>query len=130
MARIAYVDCSPMMAATLARMAAPAGLRDRVVTLPDLVGRPLSRTRLLAAWLPRLCELLHEMDADPGTLAHRYRPFCCLTGRPVTLHVGTEQHSGICRGIAADGSILIDTPSGQRMFASGSLTPPGGEWRS
>jgi D-3-phosphoglycerate dehydrogenase len=27
MARIAYVDCSPMMAATLARMAAPAGLR-------------------------------------------------------------------------------------------------------
>jgi BirA family biotin operon repressor/biotin-[acetyl-CoA-carboxylase] ligase len=110
--------------------AAPAGLRDRVVTLPDLVGRPLSRTRLLAAWLPRLCELLHEMDADPGTLAHRYRPFCCLTGRPVTLHVGTEQHSGICRGIATDGSLLIDTPTGQRMFASGSLTPPGSEWHS
>ena len=27
MARIAYVDCSPMMAATLARMASPEGMR-------------------------------------------------------------------------------------------------------
>jgi len=109
-------------------LAAPPGLRDRVVTLPDLVGRPLSRTRLLAAWLPRLCTLLREMDADPGTLARRYRPLCCLDGRAVTLHVGTEQHSGTCRGIAADGGLVVDTPAGPRTFASGSLTPPGSEW--
>lgn len=109
--------------------AAPAGLRDRIVTLPDLGARPLSRTHLLAAWLPLLRGLLQEMDADPGMLASRYRPLCGLTGRAVTLHVGTEQHSGICGGIAADGSIVIDTPSGRRAFASGSLTPPGGQWR-
>jgi BirA family biotin operon repressor/biotin-[acetyl-CoA-carboxylase] ligase len=109
--------------------AAPDGLRDRVITLPDLVGRPLSRSRLLAAWLPRLCTLLREMDADPGRLADRYLPLCGLAGRAVTIHVGTEQHSGICRGIAADGGLVIDTPSGQRTFASGSLTPPGSEWR-
>ena len=110
--------------------AAPEALRERVVTLPDLVGRPLSRTRLLAAWLPRLCTLLRDMDADPGALARRYRPLCCLAGREVTIYVGTEQHSGICRGIAADGSLVIDTPTGARPFASGSLTPPGSEWRS
>jgi BirA family transcriptional regulator, biotin operon repressor / biotin---[acetyl-CoA-carboxylase] ligase len=109
--------------------AAPAGLCDRVVTLPDLVGRPLCRTRLLAAWLPRLCTLLREMDADPDRLADRYLPLCGLAGRAVTIHVGTEQHSGICRGIAADGSLVIDTPAGPRPFASGSLTPPGGEWQ-
>ena len=109
--------------------AAPEGLRDRVVTLPDLVGRPLSRTRLLAAWLPRLCALLREMDADPGTLTRRYQPLCCLAGRAVTIHVGTEQHSGICRGIAVDGSLVVDTPTGERRFASGSLAPPGSEWR-
>jgi len=108
--------------------AAPAGLRDRIVTLPDLVGHALSRSQLLAAWLPQLCSLLREMDADPGTLARRYRPLCCLDGRAVTLHVGTEQHSGTCRGIAADGGLVVDTPAGPRTFASGSLTPPGSEW--
>ncbi|MGB8852376.1 MAG: biotin--[acetyl-CoA-carboxylase] ligase [Pirellulales bacterium] len=111
-------------------LAAPEALRDRVVTLPDLVGRPLSRTQLLVTWLPRLCALLRELDTDPGSLARRYGPLCCLAGRPVTLHVGTGQHSGICRGIAADGSLVLDTPIGQRMFASGSLTPPGSEWHS
>lgn len=109
--------------------AAPAGLRDRIVTLPDLVGHSLSRSQLLAAWLPRLCGLLRELDADPAVLARRYRPLCGLDGRGVTLHVGTEQHAGICRGIAADGSLVIDTPGGQRAFASGSLTPPGSEWK-
>lgn len=110
--------------------AAPAGLRDRVITLPDLVGRPLSRSRLLAAWLPRLGRLLREMDADPAALARCYLPLCGLAGRAVTIHVGTEHHSGICRGIAADGSLVIDTPAGRRAFASGSLTPPGSEWHS
>jgi len=110
--------------------AAPAGLRDRIITLPDLVGRPLSRTHLLAGFLPRLRQLLRAMDADPGTLAARYVPLCGLAGRTLLLHVGAEQHAGICRGIAADGSLVIDTPAGRRSFASGSLTPPGSEWHS
>jgi BirA family biotin operon repressor/biotin-[acetyl-CoA-carboxylase] ligase len=109
--------------------AAPAGLRDRIVTLPDLVGRPLSRTPLLAGFLARLRQLLRALDADPGTLATRYVPLCGLAGRGVTIHVGAEQHVGICRGITADGSLVIDTPAGRRTFASGSLTPPGSEWR-
>ena len=110
--------------------AAPAGLCGRIVTLPDLVGRPLSRTLLLSAWLQRLRGLLREMDADPAALARRYRPLCCLTGRAVTIHVGEQPHSGICHGVAADGGLVIDTASGRRTFASGSLAPPGTEWHT
>lgn len=107
---------------------APVPIRDRVVTLPDLVGRPLSRARLLTGFLPRLCELMRAMDADRGTLTRRYHPLCGLTGRRVTIHVGSERHSGVCHGIAADGSLVIDTPAGRRSFTSGSLAAPGSEW--
>jgi BirA family biotin operon repressor/biotin-[acetyl-CoA-carboxylase] ligase len=108
---------------------APEALRDRLVTLPDLTGRSIDRTRLLAALLPRLLDLVRAIDADPAELERRYRPLCSLDGRDVTIHVGTESHRGVCRGIASDGGLVIDTPAGRKTFTTGSLTPPGTEWR-
>ena len=108
---------------------APEALRDRLVTLPDLTGRSIDRTRLLAALLPPLLDLVRQIDADPPELERRYRPLCSLDGRDVTIHVGVESHRGVCRGIASDGSLVIDTPAGRKTFATGSLTPPGTEWR-
>jgi BirA family biotin operon repressor/biotin-[acetyl-CoA-carboxylase] ligase len=108
---------------------APESLRDRLVTLPDLTGRSIDRTRLLAALLPRLLDLVWAIDADPPELERRYRPLCSLDGRDVTIHVGTERYHGVCRGIASDGGLVIDTPAGRKTFTTGSLTPPGTEWR-
>jgi BirA family biotin operon repressor/biotin-[acetyl-CoA-carboxylase] ligase len=107
---------------------APEALRDRLVTLPDLTGRSIDRTRLLAALLPRLLDLVRAIDADPTELERRYRPLCSLDGRDVTIHVGTESHRGVCRGIASNGGLVIDTPAGRKTFTTGSLTPPGAEW--
>jgi BirA family biotin operon repressor/biotin-[acetyl-CoA-carboxylase] ligase len=108
---------------------APEKLRDRLVTLPDLTGRSIDRTGLLAALLPPLLELVRSIEAEPLTLQRRYRPLCGLTGHDVTLHVGSESHTGVCRGIAADGGLVIDTATGRKTFTTGSLTPPGSEWR-
>lgn len=108
---------------------APRALRDRLVTVPDACGRPLAPTRLLAAFLPRLLALLDALAADPEMLPDRYRRWCALTGQPVTIHLGGASHHGVCRGIAADGSLVVDLPDGPRRFASGSLTAPDAVWR-
>ena len=108
---------------------APAALVQRVATLPDLVGAAVPRERILVEFLPRLRRLLGELTADPALLSDRYRPLCALHGAPVTIHVGAERHHGLCRGIAADGSLVLDTPAGRMRFASGSLTDPAAVWR-
>ncbi len=107
---------------------APAALQSRVATLPDLTGRPLERQRLLAEFLPRLFGLLADMAHDPAVLGSRYRPLCCLAGRQVTVYLGDRLETGLCGGIAADGRLVLDTPSGQLLIASGSLTPPADVW--
>jgi BirA family biotin operon repressor/biotin-[acetyl-CoA-carboxylase] ligase len=104
---------------------APAPLRRRLVTIPDLVGAPLDRGLLLAALLPRLRDLL----AAPPAVAVRYRPRCSLTGTEIVLHAAGVKHVGICRGVAFDGALVIETPAGPRRFLSGSLTPPADVWR-
>jgi len=107
---------------------APAAIRERIVTLPDLTGRSLPRRRLLAEIVPRLFGLLAELATDPAAVVGRYRPLCSLTDRPVTVHVGGRRHTGLCRGIDAEGRLVVETAAGRQRFASGSLTPPEDVW--
>ena len=111
---------------TGASASAPEPLRPRVVTLPDLTGRPLARQRLLAALMPRLIDLL---AADAAVLAARYRPLCGLTGKLVRVYVGDVIHEGTCRGVADDGGLVVATATDTVVIRSGSLTAPGSEWR-
>jgi BirA family biotin operon repressor/biotin-[acetyl-CoA-carboxylase] ligase len=108
---------------------APAAIAARVATLPDVTGRALPRQLLLAALVPKLLTLLADVARDPTLLADRYRPRCGLTGQTVTVHVGGTPIEGVCRGIAADGRLVIDTAAGRELITSGSLTPPADVWR-
>ena len=108
---------------------APEPLRDRVITLPDVTGRIMPRQRLLAALLPRLLDVLGRLAADPRMLGRRYRPLCSLTGCDVRVFVGDTIHAGLCRGIDDGGGLVVETDTGRTVVRSGSLTPPGGEWR-
>jgi len=107
---------------------APPAVRSRLVTLPDLTGRILPRQDLLLAFLPRLFAVLAETAARPAAFVERYRARCGLDGHPVTVFHGAERVTGICRGIAADGSLVVDAPHGRRLFGSGSLTDPDSVW--
>ncbi len=109
---------------------APEAIRHRVATMPDLTGTILPRQTLLAEFVPRLLELLAEMERTPPVLSARYRPLCCLTGHTATIHVGPLAHTGSCQGIADDGRLILDTSAGRMLFASGSLTPPEGVWQA
>jgi BirA family biotin operon repressor/biotin-[acetyl-CoA-carboxylase] ligase len=113
---------------------APAGIGRAIATLPDLVGHPLPRQRLLEAFVPGLLELLAEIANDPDTLAARYRPLCGLTGRDVTVFrgpssgEGPDRIQGPCLGIDRYGALVIDTIAGRLHLESGSLTDPAAAW--
>lgn len=108
---------------------APPPLQKRVVTIPDLVGKPLPRQLVLEAFLPKLWQLLRDLANDHSVLQQRYAPLCTLTGRRVTFHHGAEQVQGVCLGIDASGALCLQTAAGERQFHGGSLTPPGSQWR-
>jgi len=108
---------------------APPPLDKTIVTVPDLTGSPLPRERLLADFLPRLFRLLAATAVDPEAFVARYRARCGLDGHPVTVFSGEERLTGICRGIAADGRLVLDTPAGRVHVTSGSLTHPSDVWR-
>jgi len=108
---------------------APPPLDRKIVTLPDLTGSPLPRERLLVEFLPRLFRLLEETLIDPEAFVARYRARCGLDGQPVTVFSGDDRLTGICRGIAADGRLVVDTPAGRVHVTSGSLTHPADVWR-
>jgi len=107
---------------------APPALRPRVATLPDLTGRMLPRQRFLAAFVPRLLDLL-AATAVPAAVVDRYRPLCGLTGRHVRVYAGAAVQEGTCRGIADDGGLVVETTAGPVVIRSGSLAAPGTEWR-
>lgn len=108
---------------------APRPLADRVVTMPDLVGRILPRQRLLEGFLPRLWDVLTRLATEPDLLRLRYAPLCTLTGKEITFHHGDEQVQGLCLGIDADGALLMRTAAGDRSFHGGSLTPRSRQWK-
>jgi BirA family biotin operon repressor/biotin-[acetyl-CoA-carboxylase] ligase len=107
---------------------APPPLRHRLTTLPDLTGRDLRRELLLGAFLRRFLDLVRGMQTRPQLLVERYAPRCSLVDRAVKVFRGAETISGICRGIAADGSLVVDTATGRRWLTSGSLTDPADAW--
>jgi BirA family biotin operon repressor/biotin-[acetyl-CoA-carboxylase] ligase len=45
-----------------------------------------------------------------------------LRGRPVNVHAGAAQASGIARGIDIGGALLLETPTGLRKFVSGEVS--------
>jgi len=108
---------------------APLLLRERLVTIPDLIGKALPRQQLLEAFLPRLWIILRSLAAEPAVLQRRYTPLCTLTGKQLTFYHGEEQLRGICQGIDASGALCIQTAEGERRFHGGSLTPESRQWR-
>ena len=82
-----------------------------------------------SALVPRLLDVLGRLAADPRMLGRRYRPLCSLTGRDVRVFVGDTIHAGLCRGIDDGGGLVVETDTGRTVVRSGSLTPPGREWR-
>jgi len=100
------------------------GLRSQVATLLDLTGRPHDHTDVLIDLLAALETRLRQLGADDPLLGAAFDDLCLQHDQPLTVYLGDQSVSGRCVGIAPDGGLILDTPSGRRAFHSGTLRPP------
>lgn len=95
---------------------APADLRNRIVSLADLIGSPLDRNDILAAILGGLRTLF---TLPPGAIAARADAVCLQKRLVLEIQIGERIVSGCCRGIDAEGRLVLDTVDGTVRCASG-----------
>lgn len=100
---------------------APADLQSTATTLCELAGREFDRTEVLIGLLERLEGELRRLCREPRTVAARADALCLQRGRMLTLSHGQRTMTGRCLGIAPDGALRLETPSGVETLYSGSV---------
>jgi BirA family biotin operon repressor/biotin-[acetyl-CoA-carboxylase] ligase len=100
---------------------APADLQTTAATLRDLTGRRHDQTDLLVGLLRRLDQEFAQLREDPAAVAARADALCLQRGQSVTLQWHDRRTTGLCRGIAPDGALLLETPAGIERFHSGTV---------
>lgn len=98
---------------------APAELREKASSLADLSGQSLDRGEVLAAVVENLVAAWEGASTATRDVAADFAPYCLLTDRLVQVRVGAELHAGLCRGIAADGGLILETETGRRTLYTG-----------
>jgi BirA family transcriptional regulator, biotin operon repressor / biotin---[acetyl-CoA-carboxylase] ligase len=101
--------------------AAPAELRRTAVSMIDVAGARLDRTGVLIMLLARLDVWLRALALNGPGVFERWRPYCVLTGKHVSLRAGTRDVEGLCRGIDDGGRLLIATSQGTEAHRSGTV---------
>jgi BirA family biotin operon repressor/biotin-[acetyl-CoA-carboxylase] ligase len=98
---------------------APVTLRPTGTSLADEAGEPFDVVEVLLRVLSRMNEALELLADDGPRLAEAWRRRCLLRGRTVHLEGVSRKTIGLCRGIASDGALLIETPQGLERAHSG-----------
>ncbi len=102
---------------------APAELQSAVATLRDLTGKKFDQTDVLVTLVRRMEQEFLNLRNDATSAAARADQWCLDRGRTLTLESGNRKITGLCRGIAADGSLRLETAGGEETFCSGVLEP-------
>jgi BirA family biotin operon repressor/biotin-[acetyl-CoA-carboxylase] ligase len=97
---------------------APPEVRSTGTSLFDATGDTFDLTDIIIGWLQRFADHLHHLAiGDPG-LPFRWQSLCALSGKTVELQSGNRTVHGHCRGIDAEGALLVDTETGpERLYA-------------
>jgi BirA family biotin operon repressor/biotin-[acetyl-CoA-carboxylase] ligase len=99
----------------------PAELLRIATTLLELSGKRQDHTEILIALLNRMEEQISILKRAPAELAARADALCLQRNKPLALQHGRKTVAGLCRGIAPDGALLLETPDGIRSFYSGTI---------
>jgi len=100
---------------------APAELQGKLATIFDVTSRRYNQTDVLVDLLRRLFDWFSRLCGDSKAVADRANQLCMQHDRMLTLQWGKRRTLGRCRGIAADGSLLLETSAGVEKFCSGSV---------
>jgi len=100
---------------------APPQLQQTATTLLDLTGVPHDRTTILLTVLKHLEGTLRLLSSARHEIVKRADAICLQRGQTLTIQSGDCSIMGRAAGIAPDGALLLDTPTGRRQFHSGLL---------
>lgn len=98
---------------------APAEIQATAVSLRDLLGQSHpSGSAVLTTLIARWEFWFQRLVANEIDFPNLWRAKCYLTGSSISVTAGPDIRSGICRGLDADGALLLETPTGiERMLA-------------
>ena len=101
----------------------PAGLRDLAVSVRRAGGRSAEADEILEAYLTELGERSSALAGGRASrVVEEFESFSVLKpGDAVAIDTSEGVLSGAYRAIAADGSLRLDFPSGERRFSSGDI---------
>jgi len=100
---------------------APVEVARTATTLRKLTGECCDQTAVLLTILAELTKWLRELAVASEHVALHCNRLCLQHGQSVTIELGKRTITGCCMGIAADGALLVDTPTGRQSFYSGVL---------
>ncbi len=98
---------------------APVELQGSIATLRDLCGHACDHSAVLIDLLQRFHDGLVRLAAEPSAVAARADVLCLQRGRQLTVRWNQREIAGRCRGIAPDGALLLQTPTGTEALYSG-----------
>jgi BirA family transcriptional regulator, biotin operon repressor / biotin---[acetyl-CoA-carboxylase] ligase len=98
---------------------APAELSTIAAAMSDLTGKQHDHIEIMITLLNILEKHLATLKRSPSQLARQADAMCLQRDKPLTLQAGNQSINGICRGIAPDGALLLETTEGLRSFYSG-----------
>ena len=101
---------------------APTELRRPVATLRELRAQACDLTEITIDLLRQLQHQFARLGRQPEGVSARADALCLQRGRVLTLQHGSRLVSGRCRGIAADGALMLETPAGTEAFYSGTFS--------
>lgn len=101
----------------------PKDIVDKATSLKAVIGKPVDRIRLFQFMLAALEELYDGMCKDAGKgMMSEWKKRCVTFGRKITFEHGHETLVGTARGLAEDGGLIVDLPSGMKTVYAGEVT--------
>ena len=97
---------------------APADIRAKGISLFDYADSKFDRLEVLNIFLNHLEKLIGSLSKGLPILDD-WSQYCLLSGKRVTLLVGNEEVTGQCKGLAANGALLLQTSRGLQQFLGG-----------
>ena len=104
------------------RAARPASRRNYLLLSRSADGWLYLASPLLVAIVRQMIQHYQQLSRQRTLTLQRWRPHCHLDGRRVVLEAGQQRTRGTCRGIDADGALVIDSDTGRQTFYAGSVT--------
>ena len=86
---------------------APTELRRLATSLRDATGQTYRLTDVLLDVVRHTFDQLVTLARHPDQLADQWQSRSVLTGRTITVDLGTQQRRGTCLGIDHDGALLL-----------------------